>query len=368
MSIGGTLVGAAGLESKPFLLQSSLERLARRGEILMDHRPPPLVRELQRRQLQSTIVQPTRSAMRDSTSIEPPSATSGSSTSSLEPSTSSTMTSDPGTETPSPPPRPFDTSLGANFTSTNCPNFFQQFLGNPEFSACLPFSLLLQNSHSFFQAEKSRVRITQALDATCNVDFNACSILMSRIAQEIRKQSTCGPDYNDQNSLVMQAYKGLISYEPLYRAGCLKSTTGSYCTSQGKGISNMGLMTDWDIDSGFADAITNMSSPSDSYTYFLPLGLSLPGGSRPASCTSCLQNTMSIFANAASNVSQPAHRNYVETAQLINLSCGPDFVNSTIPPAKGSASSSVLLTGHMSFSGLVMLVALVSSVAASWLS
>lgn len=52
---------------------------------------------------------------------------------------------------------------------------------------------------------------------------------MSRLAQDIRKQSNCGQDYTDQNPLVIQAYNGLIAYEPLYRAGCLKSATGSYC-------------------------------------------------------------------------------------------------------------------------------------------
>ena len=59
------------------------------------------------------------------------------------------------------------------------------------------------------------------------------------------------------------------------------------------------------------------------------------------SCTSCLQDSMSIFATAASNASQPASRNYLATAQLINLSCGPNFVNATIPPAKAGASSSI---------------------------
>lgn len=104
---------------------------------------------------------------------------------------------------------------------------------------------------------------------------------MSRLAQDIRKQSNCGPDYTKQNPLVLQAYNGLIAYEPLYRAGCLKSGTGSYCTLR-EGTLYTGPPTNWAIDAGFADAITNMSSPSDSYVYFLPLGLPLPGGSRPA--------------------------------------------------------------------------------------
>lgn len=45
-------------------------------------------------------------------------------------------------------PRPFDTSLGNNFTSTTCPVFFSNFLNNQTFKDCLPLSLLLQVSLS----------------------------------------------------------------------------------------------------------------------------------------------------------------------------------------------------------------------------
>lgn len=41
-------------------------------------------------------------------------------------------------------PRPFDTSIGNNFTTQSCPNFFNEFLNNQTFLDCLPFSLLLQ--------------------------------------------------------------------------------------------------------------------------------------------------------------------------------------------------------------------------------
>lgn len=41
-------------------------------------------------------------------------------------------------------PRPFDSSLGNNFTSQACPDFFDSFLSNQTFQDCLPLSLLLQ--------------------------------------------------------------------------------------------------------------------------------------------------------------------------------------------------------------------------------
>lgn len=49
-------------------------------------------------------------------------------------------------------PRPFDSSLGNNFTQTSCPQFFNNFLSNTTFQECHPFSMLLQvstrSSHS----------------------------------------------------------------------------------------------------------------------------------------------------------------------------------------------------------------------------
>ena len=43
-------------------------------------------------------------------------------------------------------PRPFDSSIGNNFTESSCPQFFNDFLSNTTFQECLPFSMLLQVS------------------------------------------------------------------------------------------------------------------------------------------------------------------------------------------------------------------------------
>ena len=48
-----------------------------------------------------------------------------------------------------PLPSPFDGALAANFSADNdgaCPNFINQFLADPKFKDCYPFSLLLQVS------------------------------------------------------------------------------------------------------------------------------------------------------------------------------------------------------------------------------
>lgn len=77
------------------------------------------------------------------------------------------------------------------------------------------------------------------------------------------------------------------------------------------------------------DAFTNSSNPSDSYPYYLAIGLNFPGGSR-LTCNTCLQNTMGIFAGSASDKNQPLSATYVTAAQEIDQICGPTYVNSTV--------------------------------------
>ncbi|KAH0559223.1 hypothetical protein GP486_004264 [Trichoglossum hirsutum] len=231
-------------------MRSAFANLERAGEILVDTRSPPDVAELRRRQDDASPANTTSTTAKSATS------TASSSTA------SSSIVTDPGSSGGGDLPVPFDSGVGSNYTTTSCPIFLKSVLTNTGFRACLPFSLLLQNSQSFFQAEKSIVRVTQALDATCNVNLGECVNTMSTYARNLKLDSNCGDDFRAQNPLVLQAYQGLLAYEPLYRAGCLKATTttGGYC---------------------FANAITNTSSSSDSYIYFLPLGVPLPGGARP---------------------------------------------------------------------------------------
>ena len=170
--------------------------------------------------------------------------------------------------------------------------------------------------------------------------FPACSALMASFAQQLRSSSNCEQDFERQNHLVTQAYNGLIAYEPLYRAGCLKDQNENFC---------------------FANAITNIASPSDSYVYYLPIGIPLPGASKP-SCTKCLLRTMNIFQEAASNRSQPVTSNYVDAAQMIDITCGPTFINTTLPLAIGpdaNAGMPLLRPNFSSFWGLYFMLGLV---------
>ena len=136
-----------------------------------------------------------------------------------------------------------------------------------------------------------------------------------------------------QNPMVQQAYNGFIGYEPLYRAGCLTDGDGSYC---------------------FANAVTNSSAPTSSYIYYLPLGVQLPAGTQPA-CNQCLQDTMTIFAAAASNNSVPLSADYTDAAQQVDTECGPTFVQASVR-ATGAGSPFANRSGGLGLLSLAVVI------------
>jgi hypothetical protein len=314
--------------------RSLLDQPAQRGEIFVDRLAAPQLpaprSDLSRRQDQDGNGSPfdggspssTKASASASAAASSSSAAKGSRSTAVAPSASGTGTpttvvSAPTSLSNSTLPSPFDTSIGSNFSSSSCPDFFDSFLNNATFKSCAPLSLLLQNSNSFFKASRSPAFLTQTLEATCSVNLQTCVDMMSDLASKIIDDA-CGQDYHNENPIVQQARNGLVAYEPLYRAGCLKNdNTGNFC---------------------FADAITNTSSASDAYPYYLPLGIALPAASRPT-CNQCLQNTMNIFASAAVDKNQPLAQTYVLAAQQIDLGCGPTFVNSTVPVATVGSSA-----------------------------
>jgi len=337
-------------------LERSLADLATTGTILVDPNPPPdpkawtLATEhddlLQRRDDpanqddSSSTTSSTKHAHTSSSSISSvnsmvttattPTATksgsagSGTSTAAIVAATDSTSTS---------LPTPFDQGFASNITQT-CSDFMYGFLTNATFQSCLPFSLLLQSSNSFFQTTKSILRTTQLLDHTCAASPATCNPYIAGLASNISNTHNCAEELRAENPLIQQAQLGLLAYQPLFTASCLRSASNSYC---------------------FADAVTNASSPTDSYIYYLPLNISLPGGSQPT-CDSCLQNTMSVFENTSANRSSVLAGNYVGAAQMINLQCGPDFVAQTLAPEVKSAASSIGSGANVGAFALAMVV------------
>lgn len=245
--------------------------------------------------------------------------------------------------------------MGNNFTSPSCPAFFNSFLNNQTFQDCLPFSLLLQvrlghhlnlkaatltfiqTSNSFFAATQSPVTLVRTLDATCHINYATCSTLMSTLATSLRSSQNCQQDLSLSNPMVEQAYAGLSAYDTLYHAACLTNPdSGNYC---------------------FADAVTNASAPTSSYIYYLPLGLQLPAGTRPA-CNQCLQNTMAIFATAASNASSALSGDYGQAAQMIDIGCGPNFVQQSVAVTGGAVANAPMMSAP-ALLGLVTILSMI---------
>ncbi|KAK9240802.1 hypothetical protein V1525DRAFT_393952 [Lipomyces kononenkoae] len=217
-------------------------------------------------------------------------------------------------------PYAFDSSLGNNFTEESCPQFFNSFLASESFIQCYPFSFFLQTSESFFQIVKQGAfKLSSTMDMICAVNSTQCQTIMNNYAAQLLSSSICARDYQLENPIVTQAYNAFTSYGMLYSAGCLQSSSGSYC---------------------YVDSITNSTNPGDSYLYYLPLDVSLPGGSRP-SCSSCSQNIMSIFLNYAGNASLAISQTYLTAVQQINVFCGPNFASTAVTVMKASTTSSV---------------------------
>lgn len=223
----------------------------------------------------------------------------------------------------SPLPRPFDGALASNFSGDNggaCPNFINNFLSDPTFRQCYPFSLLLQGSRSFFDAQKSRVSITQVLDESCRADSEFCSRYLDELANELISDANCDGDYRQQNSVVVQAYMGMRAYKTVYDATCLQdpdTDTSAYC---------------------FANAVTNLTTSSNVYMYYLPLNSTYPQRAEP-SCNGCTRDTMAILQSDTSDRGSSIASTYQGAALRINEVCGPDFVNATLAPEAQSGAA-----------------------------
>ncbi|KAG6071422.1 hypothetical protein E4U16_003901 [Claviceps sp. LM84 group G4] len=243
----------------------------------------------------------------------------------------------------SPLPSPFDNLVPSAFKvpggSSSCPKFMAGLLSDPTFKRCYPISMLMQTSTGFFNAQKQLVSIVKVLDATCAPDVTKCTDFLNQAAQNLTLDANCKSEFDQNQTQILQAYRGLRAYNVLYSAACLQNpTTNSYC---------------------FANAVTNLSTPSNTYLYFMPYGMSLPGASKP-SCNWCTQTTMAIYHSASADRDQPVASKYEDAASQVNTLCGPSFVNASLPVAESAgvlrvrAPSGVSVVVMSAFSALVV--------------
>ena len=207
-------------------------------------------------------------------------------------------------------------------------------------------------------ASASKSSLRNILDATCDVVFAHCKEVMSSYAIQIRDDANCGPDYRLGNPLVVAAYVGFQAYEPMYNAGCLKaSSSPSSASSNSATDSKSSFPSSSSADEYcFVASTDENAAPADNYIYSLPLGVPLPGASRPT-CSPCLKKTMQYFATAAQNMSTPLSKDYSGAALQVNDGCGPNWVNASVTPIKGSGDGNGNGAGVLRSSGIAMVAA-----------
>lgn len=197
---------------------------------------------------------------------------------------------------------------------------------------------------------QSLVSITRVLDKTCRPepDVETCSKYLEGLADELISQQYCMEDYQQQNSVVVQAYVGMRAYKTVHDAVCLtdpSEETEQYC---------------------FASAATDLTTASNVYMYYLPLNSSYPPRATP-SCNSCTNATMAVFQAATSDRTNAIASTYGGAAAKINEVCGNNYVNATLAAAVEENSSTATM-GHMpTSSALLLLLPLITTVY-QWLS
>ncbi|RCI16339.1 hypothetical protein L249_2157 [Ophiocordyceps polyrhachis-furcata BCC 54312] len=215
-------------------------------------------------------------------------------------------------------PSPFDDGPPSLFqgagSDDRCVTFMANLLSDGTFKSCHPVSMLLQTSTALFEAEKQTTSLVRVLDAACSVDVSVCADYLTKAAERLGDRANCRAELDQSQPRVVQAQRGLRAYRTLYAASCLEDG-GVYC---------------------FAQSASNLSDPSNSYLYFIPLGMALPGASTP-SCNRCTRDIMNVYHASAANRGHLVSEKYAEAAQQINVVCGPGFVNATLPRPKSAA-------------------------------
>ncbi|TFK49134.1 hypothetical protein OE88DRAFT_1683778 [Heliocybe sulcata] len=203
---------------------------------------------------------------------------------------------------PTPFPQPYD-KLEQNFSTQGCQLFFTAMLQADDFRVCRPFSLLLQNSYAFSEAQSNLTEMNAIIWGTCNTstDEDTCVATMASYLSQMKSQ--CSKEISNGFTAVTQAVAGLEAYKLMRDVACQPDpATNAYC---------------------FIDAIRN-TNPSDLYFYNLPLGMTVPNSSAPT-CDACTQTLMSMYDQAADNVTG-LQQTYDAAALFVRGSCGSDYV------------------------------------------
>lgn len=93
---------------------------------------------------------------------------------------------------------------------------------------------------------------------------------------------------------------------------------------------------------GYTLAITNDTNPADAASFYLP-AIQLVSGARP-SCSFCTKSLFSVYDQFAANTTLEISSTYTQAAEIVNLNCGPGFVNTTYSENQASWAGRRIVT------------------------
>ncbi|KAG5365895.1 hypothetical protein CJU89_0295 [Yarrowia sp. B02] len=264
-------------------------------------------------------------------------------------------------------PRIFDSALGRSFSSTTCPQFFDQMLTNKTFTDCFPMSFYLQSSASYVATIRSATNSTKPLedilDTSCNgiSSFSDCTGIMNDLAERMIQNQTCGLDFQRNNSNVVQAYSGLVAYPVVYQTTCLKTDASNSPSSLPSTPKN-------GTEYCYINALYNEQLASESFLYLLALGTSFPTGPGygSPSCSDCTRQVMQIYHTFTGDARQPIRQTYEGAANVIDKNCSAGFAPADLLPTEeknnSKANAGVSIAHPTSIINMLMLSLFLSAV------
>ncbi|KAJ7152253.1 hypothetical protein C8R43DRAFT_1003906 [Mycena crocata] len=221
---------------------------------------------------------------------------------------------------PTPFPQPFDSDLSQNFSSISCFQFFSNMTNTPAFRSCRAFSLLLQSSAAFIEAQNNLDSLNNIVWGTCNtsIEEDQCNANIAWFSSNLA--TSCAIDLKDGNSMAVNTQLALNAFGLMRSAGCLVDpSTDTYC---------------------YLDAVRN-SNPSDTYFYSVPLGFTIPNNTI-ASCSACTKSLMTLYYGALSNSTLSSgltglQKSYDSAAKIAVADCGTAYATLTTAGAANTA-------------------------------
>ncbi|KAJ2915497.1 hypothetical protein MD484_g4892, partial [Candolleomyces efflorescens] len=215
---------------------------------------------------------------------------------------------------PTPFPQSFDGVIAKNFSTVSCLNFFTSMINAQPFRSCRPFSLLLETSNDFVQAQTNLTLLNNLIWGTCNTvtTEDQCLTNMSGFATSLRTE--CATELRENNAMAVGTLRAIEAYGLMRDAACLSDpTTNTYC---------------------FLNAARD-TNPTNLYYYSLPLGSKLPARSTDPQCTACLKSLMGLYGAALKDASQARLLSglvatYEDAAETTLGKCGAGFAQTGI--------------------------------------